>query len=111
MSDTITETIPTEASPRRLVRTRDERWLAGVSAGLGRYIHYVPYPVTTGFTAGIAVVIATLSLNDFLGLELGQLPNEFVGKLGKNELRHGILLRRGKLLQLCDSCIKKLGHT
>jgi SulP family sulfate permease len=27
---------------------------------LGRLIEFVPYPITTGFTAGIAVVIATL---------------------------------------------------
>lgn len=37
---------------------------------MGRIINYIPYPVTTGFTAGIAVVIATIALNDFLGLGL-----------------------------------------
>jgi SulP family sulfate permease len=37
---------------------------------LGRFISHVPYAVTTGFTAGIAVVIATLSLNDFFGLRI-----------------------------------------
>ena len=37
-------------------------------ARLGGLIQFVPYPVTTGFTAGIAVVIATLQLKDFLGL-------------------------------------------
>jgi len=52
--------------------------LAGLLAGvllvimgvarLGGLIQFVPYPVTTGFTAGIAVVIATLQLKDFLGL-------------------------------------------
>lgn len=51
------------------------------SAGLGRYINYVPYPVTTGFTAGIAVVIATLSLNDFFGLGLGQLKGGYIDKV------------------------------
>jgi SulP family sulfate permease len=51
------------------------------TARLGRYINYVPYPVTTGFTAGIAVVIATLALNDFFGLGLGQLKGEFVEKV------------------------------
>lgn len=35
---------------------------------LGKVITYVPYPVTTGFTAGIAVVIGTIALNDFLGV-------------------------------------------
>lgn len=38
-------------------------------ARLGRAIEFVPYPVTTGFTAGIAVVIAMLQLDDFLGLD------------------------------------------
>ena len=37
---------------------------------LGRFISFVPYPVTTGFTAGIAVVIATLQVKDMLGLEV-----------------------------------------
>jgi SulP family sulfate permease len=36
--------------------------------GLGRLIQFIPHPVTTGFTAGIAVVIATLQLKDFFGL-------------------------------------------
>jgi sulfate permease, SulP family len=36
---------------------------------LGRLVQFVPHPVTTGFTAGIAVVIATLQLKDFLGLD------------------------------------------
>jgi len=35
---------------------------------LGRLIQFVPYPVTTGFTAGIGIVIASLQLKDFLGL-------------------------------------------
>jgi SulP family sulfate permease len=35
---------------------------------MGRLIEFVPYPVITGFTAGIAVVIATLQVKDFLGL-------------------------------------------
>jgi SulP family sulfate permease len=35
---------------------------------LGRLIQFVPHPVTTGFTAGIAVVIAVIQLGDFLGV-------------------------------------------
>jgi SulP family sulfate permease len=35
---------------------------------LGRLIQFVPHPVTTGFTAGIAVVIAVIQLGDFLGI-------------------------------------------
>jgi sulfate permease, SulP family len=34
----------------------------------GRWIEFVPYAVTTGFTAGIATVIAVLQLRDLLGL-------------------------------------------
>src|SRR5271165_3660879 len=43
-------------------------------ARMGRFIQFVPYPVTTGFTAGIAVVIATLQLKDFLGLRVEHMP-------------------------------------
>ncbi len=35
---------------------------------LGQWIRYIPYPVTTGFTMGIALVIASLQLKDLLGL-------------------------------------------
>ncbi|HVQ26632.1 MAG TPA: SulP family inorganic anion transporter, partial [Planctomycetota bacterium] len=38
-------------------------------ARLGRLIEFMPYPVTTGFTAGIAVVIGGLQIKDFLGLD------------------------------------------
>ncbi|MCB9907876.1 MAG: STAS domain-containing protein [Planctomycetes bacterium] len=52
-------------------------------AKFGRYINYVPYPVTTGFTAGIAVVIGTLALNDFLGLGIQTWSEHYVSKLGQ----------------------------
>lgn len=44
---------------------------------LGRLIEFVPHPVTTGFTAGIAVVIATLQLKDFFGLKVEGRPEHF----------------------------------
>jgi SulP family sulfate permease len=50
-------------------------------ARLGRFINFVPYPVTTGFTAGIAVVLGTLSLNDLLGLSVEKLEGSFVNKI------------------------------
>jgi SulP family sulfate permease len=43
-------------------------------ARLGQAIQFIPAPVTTGFTAGIAVVIATGQLNSFLGLGLENPP-------------------------------------
>jgi SulP family sulfate permease len=48
---------------------------------LGSLIQFVPYPVTTGFTAGIAVVIATLQLKDFLGLSVPRMPETYVEKV------------------------------
>jgi SulP family sulfate permease len=50
-------------------------------ARLGRFINFVPYPVTTGFTAGIAVVLATLSLNDLLGLGIEKLDGTYITKV------------------------------
>lgn len=65
--------------------------IAGIMAGLmllalawarlGRFVSFVPYPVTTGFTAGIAIVLATLSLNDFLGLGVEKLEGSYVAKV------------------------------
>lgn len=48
---------------------------------LGNLIRYVPYPVTTGFTAGIAVVIATLQLKDALGLQIAAMPDAWHEKV------------------------------
>ncbi|MCO6438736.1 MAG: sulfate permease [Phycisphaerae bacterium] len=49
-------------------------------ARLGTMIKFIPYPVTTGFTGGIAVVIASSQLKDFLGLDMGPVPPDFVAK-------------------------------
>src|SRR4051812_36234383 len=49
---------------------------------LGTYIKFIPYPVTVGFTAGIAVIIFASQLKDLLGISLGgKEPGEFVAKL------------------------------
>jgi SulP family sulfate permease len=48
---------------------------------LGRFIEFVPYPVTTGFTAGIAEVIATLQVKDLLGLTVKDMPEHFVERV------------------------------
>ena len=48
---------------------------------LGKLIEIVPYPVTVGFTAGIAVVIATLQIQDFLGLDIESLDGHYIEKL------------------------------
>src|SRR5690606_34241130 len=40
-------------------------------AKLGQVIKFIPHPVITGFTAGIAVIIASSQVKDFLGLRAG----------------------------------------
>jgi sulfate permease, SulP family len=49
-------------------------------ARLGAMIKFIPYPVTTGFTSGIAVVIFSAQFKDLLGLQMGALPPEFLAK-------------------------------
>ena len=63
--------------------------LAGLMAGViqvamglakfGRFMTFIPHPVTTGFTSGIAVVIATLQLKDVLGLKPAPSETYFEG--------------------------------
>ena len=49
---------------------------------LGTYIKFIPYPVTVGFTAGIAVIIFATQIKDLLGLTLGgPEPGELLPKL------------------------------
>ncbi len=65
--------------------------IAGVLAGLiliamglfrmGKLIEFIPHPVTTGFTAGIATVIAFLQLKDLFGLTLTHTPEHFAQRV------------------------------
>ncbi len=56
--------------------------LIGMGLGrLGRFVQFIPHPVTTGFTAGIATVIATLQLKDALGLAVPHMPVAFPEKV------------------------------
>jgi len=47
---------------------------------LGTLIKFIPIPLVVGFTSGIALIIFTSQINDFLGLEIRKLPSEFTGK-------------------------------
>jgi SulP family sulfate permease len=47
---------------------------------LGNMIKYIPFTITTGFTAGIAVVIFTSQIKDFFGLTIADVPSDFIGK-------------------------------
>ena len=49
-------------------------------AKLGLLIRFIPHPVITGFTAGIAVIIASSQVKDFLGLSIANVPADFLPK-------------------------------
>ncbi len=49
-------------------------------ARLGAAIKFIPHPVVVGFTSGIAVIIFSSQVKDFLGLPIGNLPAEFIAK-------------------------------
>jgi sulfate permease, SulP family len=53
--------------------------------GAGRFgslMQFVPYPVVTGFTSGIAIVIATLQVKDLFGLTIERMPEHYVDRAG-----------------------------
>jgi SulP family sulfate permease len=47
---------------------------------LGSLIRFIPYPVITGFTSGIAVIIFSSQIKDLFGLQMGKVPVDFVAK-------------------------------
>ena len=50
-------------------------------ARLGSVIKFVPTPLVTGFTSGIAVIIFSSQVKDFLGLQMGDVPANFLEKV------------------------------
>ena len=49
--------------------------------GTGTAVRFIPRPVVIGFTNGIALVIASTQLKDFLGIPLSEVPGEFIGRI------------------------------
>lgn len=49
--------------------------------GVGTAVKYIPRPVTIGFTNGIAILIASTQVKDFLGLQTGAVPSEFLSRM------------------------------
>jgi SulP family sulfate permease len=49
--------------------------------GTGTAVRFIPRPVVIGFTNGIAVLIASTQIRDFLGLSLAENPGEFIGRM------------------------------
>jgi SulP family sulfate permease len=50
-------------------------------ARMGAVIKFIPYPMTIGFTSGIALIIATTQIKDFFGLTIPAISGEFVHKI------------------------------
>lgn len=46
----------------------------------GQLIKYIPYPITTGFTSGIAISIFSTQIKDLFGLTMESVPSEFIPK-------------------------------
>lgn len=51
-------------------------------ARLGSVIKFIPHPLIIGFTSGIALIIFSSQVKDFLGLEMGAVPADFIQKWG-----------------------------
>jgi len=49
--------------------------------GLGTAVKFIPRPITIGFTNGIAILIASTQIKDFLGLQVGAVPSEFLARI------------------------------
>src|ERR1700728_3033939 len=49
-------------------------------ARLGSVIKFIPYPLIIGFTSGIALIIFSSEVKDFLGLNMGAVPADFLDK-------------------------------
>jgi SulP family sulfate permease len=47
---------------------------------LGSLIKFIPYPVIVGFTSGIAIIIFSSEVKDFLGLQMASVPADFIEK-------------------------------
>src|SRR6476619_4369654 len=49
-------------------------------ARMGAFLKFVPYPVVVGFTSGIALIIGSSQIGDFLGLKVDKVPADFIAK-------------------------------
>jgi len=53
------------------------------ATGMGSAIRFIPRPVVVGFTNGIAIIIATTQLREFLGLTMTRMPDDFTGRMAE----------------------------
>ncbi len=75
-------------------------------ARLGAAIKFIPFPVVTGFTSGIAAILIVQQLRDALGLQLTSAPPEFIERLSLYAANletlnpHAVAISTGTLLIL-----------
>jgi MFS superfamily sulfate permease-like transporter len=69
------------------------------ATGLGAAVKYIPQPVVVGFTNGIAIVIASTQIRDLFGLQMTNVPGDFLPKMhaliaahthGRRRPRHSV---------------------
>ena len=84
------------------------------ATGLGTAVKFIPRPVVVGFTNGIAVLIASTQIKDFLGLSVDQVPGDFVGRMRalgaprhdeRRRPRHGVGREN-----ICDNVLEGLAR-
>ncbi|HVQ43271.1 MAG TPA: sulfate permease [Vicinamibacterales bacterium] len=51
------------------------------ATGMGSAVRFIPRPVVVGFTNGIAVLIVSTQIRDFLGLQIERLPSDFLPRM------------------------------
>lgn len=68
----------------------------------GSLIKYIPYTITTGFTAGVAIGIFAGQIKDFLGLDMESVPSEFIEKM-EAYAKHITTLDRDTVIVGCIS--------
>jgi len=77
-------------------------------ARLGAAIKFIPYPVVTGFTSGIAVILIVQQLRDVLGLRLASAPPDFVERLSLYAANIGTINQHAVALSLATLLILML---
>ena len=76
---------------------------------LGGVIKFIPFPVTTGFTAGIALIIFSQQVKDLLGLRIETVPAEFFGKWASYVTHFGSINPATALLSAGTVAVQVLG--
>jgi sulfate permease, SulP family len=83
--------------------------LIGFGLGrLGAAIKFIPFPVVTGFTSGIAAILIVQQLRDVLGLRLASAPPEFIERLSLYAANIGTINRYAVVLSAATLLILML---